>query len=92
VVFTNKRDKLGEPEGEKMRMVKRDDEVIVQVKNEECMLVKNTNTGEGEGPGSLFPPMEHNYNLKGNSGSKTPATVVPFKDTQNSPVCTDDCD
>jgi len=25
-------DKLGEPEGEKMRMVKRDDEVIVQVK------------------------------------------------------------
>ena len=30
--FTNKRDKLGEQEGEKMRMVKRDDEVIVQVK------------------------------------------------------------
>ena len=47
MVFTNKRDKLGEPEGEKMRMVKRDDEVIVQVKNEECMLVKNTNMGEG---------------------------------------------
>jgi len=32
VFFTNKRDKLGEQEGEKMRMVKRDDEVIVQVK------------------------------------------------------------
>jgi len=32
VFFTNKRDKIGEQEGEKMRMVKRDDEVIVQVK------------------------------------------------------------
>jgi len=32
VFFTNKRDKLREQEGEKMRVVKRDDEVIVQVK------------------------------------------------------------
>jgi len=32
VFFTNKRDKLGEPDGERMGMVKRDDEVIVQVK------------------------------------------------------------
>jgi hypothetical protein len=32
VFFTNKRDKLGEPEGGRMRMVKRDVEVIVQVK------------------------------------------------------------
>lgn len=56
------------------------------------LLFNRTPTATGEGPGSLFPPMEHNYNLKGNSGSKTPATEVPFKDTQNSPVCTDDCD
>jgi len=41
-------DKLGEPEGERMRMVKRDDEVIERINNEECMLMMNTNMGENE--------------------------------------------
>ena len=57
------------------------------------LLFNRTPTKSGEGPGSLFPPMEHNYNLKGNSASQTPATEVPFKDAANSPECSGDgCD
>jgi RHS repeat-associated protein len=64
-----------------------------ETNNKSYLLFNRTPTESGEGPFSLFGTGEHSYNLKGSSGSKTPATVVPFKDTQNSPECTDDgCD
>ena len=61
-----------------------------ETNNKSYLLFNRTPTESGEGPFSLFGTGEHSYNLKGSSGSKTPATVVPFKDTQNSPECTDD--
>jgi hypothetical protein len=55
-----------------------------ETNNKSFLLFNYTPTQTGDTPWALFPPMENNYNLKGNSGSKTPATEVPFKDTQNS--------
>jgi RHS repeat-associated protein len=63
-----------------------------ETNNKSYLLFNYTPTESGDGPGSLFPPMEYNYNLKGNSGSKTPATVVPFTNTTNSQECDDDCE
>lgn len=37
----------------------------------------------GEGPGSLFPPMEHSYDYSGNSKNATKGPVVNFSDTKN---------
>ncbi len=67
---------------------------ITDVSNKKSYLLLNrTPTESGEGPSSLFGKGEHNYNLKGFSGFKTPATKVNFKETQNSIECKgDDCD
>ncbi|MDQ0105042.1 RHS repeat-associated protein [Chitinophaga terrae (ex Kim and Jung 2007)] len=37
----------------------------------------------GEGPGSLFPPMEHSYDYSGNSKNATKGPVVNFGDMNN---------
>ncbi len=63
-----------------------------ETNNKSFLLFNRTPTQTGEGPGSLFPPMEHSYNLKGNSTSVTPSTTNSFSTTPNSPVCDDDCD
>jgi hypothetical protein len=64
-----------------------------ETNNKSFLLFNYTPTESGKTPWALFPPMEYNYNLQGNSSSKTPATEVPFKDTNNSDECTGDgCD
>lgn len=37
----------------------------------------------GEGPGSLFPPMEHSFDYSGNSKDLKKGPVVNFSDTKN---------
>ncbi|MBK7911439.1 RHS repeat-associated core domain-containing protein [Candidatus Pollutiaquabacter sp.] len=54
------------------------------------LLFNRTPTQSGEGPGSLFPPMEHQYSITGNSSTETPATQVNFSDSKNSEECTGD--
>jgi RHS repeat-associated protein len=66
--------------------------VTDETNNKSFLLFNYTPTQTGDGPGALGGTMEYKYNLKDNSGNKTPATVVPFKDTQNSTQCSDDCD
>jgi RHS repeat-associated protein len=61
-----------------------------ETNNQSFLLFNRTPTATGETPRALFPPMEHKYNLKGNSKNSTPATTVPFTNTSNSPECTDD--
>jgi RHS repeat-associated protein len=56
-----------------------------ETNNKSYLLFNRTPKSKEEGPGSLFPPMEHKYDLKGNSIFKTPKTEVPFLGTQNSP-------
>jgi len=57
------------------------------------LLFNRNPTESGEGEGSLFPPMEHKYNLTGSSDDHTPAETVKFEDSTNTPTCSgDDCD
>ncbi|WP_367890805.1 RHS repeat-associated core domain-containing protein [Ferruginibacter sp.] len=58
-----------------------------ETNNKSFLLFNRTPTETGETPRALFPPMEHKYNLKGNSSTKTPATQVKFSDTKNSTEC-----
>ena len=55
-----------------------------ETNNKSYLLFNRTPTETGETPRALFPPMEHKYNLKGNSGAKTPATEIKFSDIKNS--------
>jgi RHS repeat-associated protein len=51
-----------------------------------CTLVFNRNPIESkEGPFSLFPPMEHKYDYKGNSNNAKKGPVVKFDQTKNTP-------
>jgi len=61
-----------------------------ETNNQSFLLFNRTPTATGETPRALSPPMEHKYNLKGNSKTSTPATTVPFTNTSNSPECKDD--
>ena len=48
------------------------------------LLFNRTPTETGETPMALFPPMEHKYDLKGNSKTETSTEKVDFKDKKNS--------
>lgn len=63
-----------------------------ETNNKSYLLFNYTPTESGYGLLALIPPMENNYYLKGNSGSITPATVVPFTNTTNSQECYYDCE
>ena len=66
---------------------------ITDQDNNKSFLLFNSNPTEAkETPWSLWGSGEHNYNLKGSSNNKIPATVVPFKSTTNSSECDDECD
>jgi RHS repeat-associated protein len=63
-----------------------------QTNNNSYLLFNQSPTLLNEGAGSLFPPMEHEYNLKGNSSTVNPSTTNTFDMTPNSAECDDDCE
>jgi RHS repeat-associated protein len=62
-----------------------------ETNNKSFLIMNYSPIQTGDNSIALFPPMEYKYNLKGNSKNQTPATVVPFSNTQNSTQCDDDC-
>ena len=56
-----------------------------ETNNRSYLLFNRTPTEKNETPRALFPPMEHKFNLKGNSKTEKSTEKVDFKDKKNSP-------
>lgn len=60
--------------------------VIYETNNKSYLLFNRNPIESNEGAGSLFPPMEHTYDLRGDSKNEKPANKVDFKNRKNSPT------
>lgn len=56
---------------------------VTDDKGNSFLLFNHNPIESGENPGSLFPPMEHKYNYKGNSKDAKKGPVVKFNETKN---------